>query len=125
MTHSQLRRLAVVGTLAVTAIALQGCANPWFMGPSAGGVSFKMSQDGTVSYEDNGRDIQGLRGKIVFPNGAQATIRLDGAKGSTSADNATNQQAALMLALIAQMPKIDPATLAKLAPLLVGAPPIP
>ena len=106
-------------------LLLTGCANPWFMGPSAGGVSFDMSQEGTISYKDNGRDITGLRGSITFPNGAKANIRLDGAKGSGSADNATNQQAALMLALIAQMPKIDPATLAKLAPLLVGAPPIP
>jgi hypothetical protein len=125
MTHPQLRRIAILATVAGMALAVSGCANPWLGGPSAGGVSFEMNQDGTISYKDNGRDITGLRGSITFPNGAKANIRLDGAKGSSSADNATNGQAAIAMAMIAAMPKIDPATLAKLLPLLVGAPPVP
>jgi hypothetical protein len=105
-------------------LLLGACAwNPFQ--PMPGGVRFNMSQDGVVSYEDNGRDIQGLRGSITFPNGAKANIRLEGAKGSGSADNAVNQQAATNLALLALLPKIDPATLAKLLPLLMGVPPVP
>ena len=113
MTHRQLRELRIVMALALTLIAVSGCANPWFGGPSAGGVSFEMTQDGVISYKDNGRDLKGLRASVSFPNGAKATVRLDGANGSASADNATNNQSLIMQALIAKL--LSPAEMAKLA----------
>jgi hypothetical protein len=127
MTHCQLRELGIIMALAVAVIALSGCANPWFGGPSAGGVSFEMTQDGVISYKDNGRDLKGLRASVSFPNGANATVRLDGATGSASADNATNNQSIIMQALIAKL--LSPAELAKLAATIAamsaGVPPIP
>lgn len=113
MTHRQLREIGIIMALALTLIAVSGCANSWLGGPSAGGVSFEMTQDGTISYKDNGRDLKGLRASVSFPNGAKATVRLDGATGSGSADNATNMQSALMQALIAKL--LSPAEMAKLA----------
>lgn len=113
MTDRNLRAAGIGLALALMMAGLSGCANPWFGGPSAGGVSFDMSQDGVVSYKDNGRDIQGLRASIQFPNGAKASVRLDGAKGSGGADNATNAQSVLIQALIAKL--LSPAELAKLA----------
>ncbi len=113
MTHRQLRELGIVMALALTLIAVSGCANPWFGGPSAGGVSFEMTQDGVISYKDNGRDLKGLRASVSFPNGAKATVRLDGANGSASADNATNNQSLIMQALVAKL--LSPAEMAKLA----------
>jgi len=127
MTHRQLREIGIVMALVFLAIALSGCANPWFGGPSAGGVSFEMSQEGVISYKDNGRDLKGLRASVSFPNGAKATVRLDGANGSASADNATNQNSIIWQALIQKM--LSPADLAKLAATIAamsaGVPPVP
>lgn len=105
-------------------LALPGCAwNPFQ--PSPGGVSFKMNQDGSVAYENNGRDIDGASGEVVFPNGARGKFRVSGSKGGDAAINATNQQAMINMALVAAIPKLSPADIMRLMTLLAGVPPVP
>jgi len=127
MTHRQLRELRIVMALALTMIAVSGCANPWLGGPSAGGVSFKWNPDCSGEYNNNGRDIDSFSGEMVCPNGARGKIRVTGARGSGSADNATAMQGAFMQALVQKL--LSPAEIAKLAATVAamsaGAPGVP
>lgn len=83
-------------------LLLGACAwNPFQ--PSPGGVSFAMSQDGMVKYENTGRDIDGASGEVVFPNGARGKFRVNGSRGSASSDQAVAAQAQLNALLIAAM----------------------
>lgn len=83
-------------------LALSACAwNPFQ--PSPGSASFKMSQDGVISYEVNGRDSDSTIAKFTFPNGAKGDIRIVGSRGSASAEQATAAQAQLNALLIAML----------------------
>jgi hypothetical protein len=113
MTHRQLRRIAALGTVAAMALALSGCAYNPFQ-PSPGGVSFKMTQDGMVSYENNGRDIDSAQGSVTFPNGARGNFRVVGSKGGDVSAGAVQQQALINMALMAMLPKLSAADLMKL-----------
>lgn len=94
------RHRILSATALIAAIAVSGCAYNPFQ-PSPGGVSFKMSADGTLSYENTGRDIDGASGEVVFPNGARGKFRVNGSRGAGSTDNAVNAQAQLNALLIA------------------------
>lgn len=104
MTHRQLRGLAVAGALIMAVAVLPGCSwNPFQ--PSPGGVSFQMTADGVLKYENNGRDIDAASGDVTFPNGARGKFKIAGSRGSSSTDNAVNAQAqlnALLIALLGQ-----------------------
>jgi len=123
MTHRTLRRIALLGTAAMMALAVSGCAwNPFQQSP--GGVSFKMAADGTLSYENTGRDIEAASGDVTFPNGARGKFKVSGSRGSAATDNATTAQAQLNALLIALLQSKIPNLGAILAPAL-PVPPIP
>lgn len=102
MNRSTIAAFAII--LSMTGVGLSGCAwNPFT--PQPGGTSFKMSADGTISYENTGRDVDGASGEITFPNGTRGKFKIAGSRGSASADNATLVQAqlnALLIALLGQ-----------------------
>ena len=102
MNHRTLRRIGYEIHIAALAVVLSGCAyNPFQASP--GGVSFKMTADGVLSYENTGRDIDSASGDVQFPNGARGKFRVSGSRGSASTDNSVNAQAQLNALLIAML----------------------
>jgi len=103
-----MKRLLLLAPLMVGACAY----NPFQ--PSPGGVSFKMTQDGMVSYENNGRDIDSAQGSVTFPNGARGNFKVVGSKGGDVSAGAVQQQAMTNMAWMALIPKLTAADLMKL-----------
>ncbi len=102
MTHRTLRRIACLGTVAMLALAVSGCAWSPFQ-PSPGGVSFKVEADCSIAYENTGRDIDSASGEFSCPTGARGKFRVSGSRGSAVTDNAVNAQAQLNALLIAML----------------------
>ena len=124
MNHRTLRALAIGITLGGLSLAVSGCAyNPFQASP--GGVSFKMTADGVLSYENTGRDIDSASGDVQFPNGARGKFRVSGSRGSASTDNSVNAQAQLNALLIAMLGQKIPNLGAILAAGGAPVPPIP
>ena len=129
MTHRKLRQIALIWTLVVTAVALQGCANPWIGGPSAGATSFRMKPPCTAEYDNNGRDIETMEAdfKCLADGSTTGRIRIGKSTGSGAAVNATNQNTIIQTALIAAA---SPALMralelaAKVAAASAGVPPV-
>ncbi len=124
MTYRQLREIGIVMALTATLIALSGCAwNP--LQPPPGGVSFKVSADCSIAYENTGRDIDSASGEFSCPTGAKGKFRVAGSRGSASADNSVNAQAQLNALLIAMLGSKIPNLGAILAAGGMPVPPVP